>query len=120
MKLFKKWGATDYNRALEFAVSCDHIRNYVSLKDWDATNHNSSSLVAAKLLKDWGTTTYDIALTDAEKGGHISAMKLLSDWGATSYDIAMTDATNGKHFEAMKLLKEWGATNYFYDNILCL
>jgi hypothetical protein len=56
------------------------------------------------LLKKWGASNYNRALSAAAAGDYVTAMKLLKTWGATEYNWALAEAAREGCTEAIALL----------------
>ncbi len=88
MKRSKKWGATDFDRALRGAAYGGHIDGM-------------------KLAKKWGATDFGEAMVCAACGGQVESLKHLKKWGATCFLGAAKAAASQWQFESVRLLEEW-------------
>jgi len=88
MILCKEWGATDFDRALEYATLGGHIE-------------------CMKLCKEWGATNFNEAISAAVKRGHLECIKLCLEWGATNLAAAMNIARRNNDVECIRILSNY-------------
>ena len=108
------------NKSLRLAAYGGHIECMKLLRNWGATKFDGALTWAAaggyidcmKLLYKWGARHFDEALEDAAYEGHIECMKLAKMWGATDFNTPLYQAARGGHINCMKILKKWGASDF--------
>ena len=119
VELCRKWGATNFDEAMESAAFRGHVEIVKLCKNWGATNFDEAMECAAlegyveivKLCKKYGATNFAGAMESAAWEGHVEVVKLCKNWGATNFDAAMECALRG-HVKIVKLCKNWGVTKF--------
>ena len=123
VKILKKWGATDFDSAMEEAARGGHFEIVKACREWGATDFDGAMAEAAfgghleivKACKEWGATDFDEAMEEAASSGHLEIVKVCKEWGATSFDWTMANAAEYGHFKIIKACKEWLYGNVHQD-----
>jgi hypothetical protein len=105
LRLFKGWGATEYNEGMMRSAKNDNKELVLLFKRWGADDYDEG-------MAEGGSTGYDKGMLIATENGNLEIILLFKDWGATCYDWAMGLAAREGYKDLVLLFKEWGATDY--------